>query len=83
MAKELSNYNSSQLVAERSEIWAKVKRIVRITFYLLLFIWTVTYLSGTQKEAIFCMGLSLVDAVCELISVSLFADTDWTKHLSA
>lgn len=42
-----------------------------------------TYLSGAQKEAIFCMGLSLVDAICELISVSLFAEINWTKHLSA
>ena len=42
--------------------------------------WTVIHPSDTQKEAVFCMALRLVDIVCELISISLFVETDWTKR---
>lgn len=61
---------------------AKVKRIERITFYLLFFIWAMIHPPDTPKKAVFCMVVRLVDMIYELILISLFGEIDWTNHLS-
>lgn len=37
---------------------------------------TVIYPADIQKKVIFCMALRLVDIICELISISFFAEID-------
>lgn len=63
MAKELFNYNRSHLVAGKVRNVSQIKRIERITFYLLLFMWTMIHPPETQKKAVFYMVVRLVDII--------------------